>query len=470
MISALCYIGGMKSLVPTWRAAIRAQSPARRLIFSFMVMIAFGALLLMLPASSQSGSLSFVDALFTATSAGCVTGLSVLDVAGALTLFGQGVLLALIQLGGLGIMTISTLLILGARGRVGFAGNLIIQDSFTHSGKKSPADILRAVIRVTVVIELLGALLLFCRFYPVSSSLAHALWLSVFHSISAFCNAGFALYPDSLTRFRGDLLVNGTISFLIIAGGLGFLVISELQGKLRPGMWRWERLSLHTRLVVTASAFLLLAGTLVTLILEWHNTLAPLPVPEKFVAAFFQSVTLRTAGFNTLDFGSMANGTLFLALIFMFIGASPGSCGGGVKTTTAATLFLMARSRLKGAAHVSAFSRTIPAKSVEKATHLMMMSFFVVILGTLVLLSSEMGSLAHTQSRGRFLELLFESVSAFGTVGLSMGVTPTLSTLGRFCVTLLMFVGRLGPMAIAVAVSRDIAPPHRWAEEDIMIG
>lgn len=433
-------------------------------------MIALGALLLMLPASSRAGTLSFVDALFTATSAGCVTGLSVLDVGTTLTPFGQGVLLALIQLGGLGIMTLSTLLILGAKGRLGFAGNLIIQDSFTHSGKKSPAEILGAVIRVTVVIEFLGALLLFCRFYPASRDLSHAVWFSVFHSISAFCNAGFALYPDSLVRFRGDLLVNGTVSFLIIAGGLGFLVISELQGKVRPGRWRWERLSLHTRLVVTASFFLLLFGTLVTLLMEWHNTLSALPFPEKLLAAFFQSVTLRTAGFNTLDFNAMANGTLFLAMIFMFIGASPGSCGGGVKTTTAATLFLMARSRLTGAAHVSAFSRTLPAKSVEKATHLMMLAFVVVICGTLVLLSSEMGGLSHTQSRGRFLELLFESVSAFGTVGLSMGVTPTLSTVGRLCVTLLMFVGRLGPMAVAVAVSRDTAPRHQWAEEDIMIG
>lgn len=449
---------------------MRKQSPARLLIYSFMAMIAIGALLLMLPASSRTGSLTFVDALFTATSAGCVTGLSVLDVAETLTPFGQGVLLALIQLGGLGIMTLSTLLILGARGRVGFAGNLIIQDSFTHSGKKHPAAILRAVIQVTVAIELLGALLLFYRMYPISPTFGHALWLSVFHSVSAFCNAGFALYPDSLSRFRGDLLVNATVSFLIITGGLGFLVISELQGKLSPSRWRWERLSLHTRLVVTTTTILLLVGTLATLLLEWHNTLEGLPVSEKLLAAFFQSVTLRTAGFNTLDIAAMANGTLFLSMMLMFIGASPGSCGGGVKTTTAATLFLMGWSRRKGTSHVFAFSRTIPAKSVEKATHVVMIAFTVVVCGTLVLLSSELGGAAHGESRGRFIELLFESVSAFGTVGLSMGVTPTLSTVGRLCVVVLMFVGRLGPMVVAMAISRDQAPRFRWAEEDIMIG
>jgi trk system potassium uptake protein TrkH len=460
----------MKPITHQWTVAIRKQSPARLLLFSFMVMIAFGTLLLMLPASSHKGALPFVDALFTATSAGCVTGLSVWDVAETLTPFGLGVLLALIQLGGLGIMTISTLLILGAQGRVGFAGNLIIQDCFTHSGKKDPVSILRSVIQVTVAFELLGALLLFCRFYPGAPSLGNALWLSVFHSISAFCNAGFALYPDSLSRFRGDLLVNGVLSFLIIAGGLGFLVISELQGKLRPGRFRWERLSLHTRLVVTTSFFLLLSGGLFTLVLEWDNTLGGLPLHEKLLAAFFQSVTLRTAGFNTIDFGTMANGTLFLSLIFMFIGGSPGSCAGGVKTTTVATLFIMGWSRLKGAAHVSAFSRTIPNKSVEKATHLVMLAFVVVTFGTLVLLSSEMGDLAHSESRGRFIELLFESVSAFGTVGLSMGVTPTLSTVGRLCVIFLMFVGRLGPMVVAVAISRGKAPRFRWAEEDIMIG
>ncbi len=461
----------MKPITHQWTAVIRKQSPARLLLFSFMTMIAFGTLLLMLPASSRTGTIPFVDALFTATSAGCVTGLSVLDVAETLTPFGQGVLLALIQLGGLGIMTLSTLLILGTRGRVGFAGNLIIQDSFTHSGKKHPSSILRAVIQVTVAIELLGALLLFCRFYPGTPSLSQAVWLSLFHSVSAFCNAGFALYPDSLTQFRGDLLVNGTVSFLIIAGGLGFLVISELTGEVGPGRrWRWARMSLHTRLVVTTSLLLLLSGTLITLFLEWHNTLKGLPLMEKGVAAFFQSVTLRTAGFNTLDFSAMTNGTLFLSMIFMFIGASPGSCGGGVKTTTIATLFFMGRSRFKGADHVDAFSRTIPDKSVEKATHLMMMAFLVVILGTLVLLSSEMGMLTHLESRGRFIELLFESISAFGTVGLSMGVTPTLSTVGRLCVTVLMLVGRIGPMVVAVAISREQSPPLRWAEEDIMIG
>ena len=459
----------MKPITLQWAAVLRKQPPARILLLSFMSMIALGTLLLMLPQASTHGSLRFVDALFTATSAGCVTGLSVLNVADALSPFGQGVLLALIQLGGLGIMTLSTLFVLGTKGRVGFSGNLIIQDTFTHSGKKSPGSILKAVFHVTLIIELLGTALLFCRFYPDSPSFGRALWLSLFHSVSAFCNAGFALYPDSLVRFRGDLMVNGTLSFLIVAGGLGFLVISELKGKLRPG-WQWDRLSLHTRLVVTTSLLLLALGSLFTLGLEWDNTLSGLPLSEKIMAAFFQSVTLRTAGFNTLDFSSMANGTLFLSMIFMFIGASPGSCGGGVKTTTVATLFFMARSRIRGADHVSAFSRTIPNKSVEKATHLMMIAFMVVILGTLVLLSSEMGTLTHLESRGRFLELLFESVSAFGTVGLSMGVTPTLSTVGRLCVTLLMFVGRIGPMVVAVAVTRDKAPRFRWAEEDVMIG
>ena len=229
-------------------------------------------------------------------------------------------------------------------------------------------------------------------------------------------------------------------------------------------------MSLHSRLVLATTLFLLLAGFGATLALEWGNTLSKMPLWEKCLAAFFQSVTLRTAGFNTLDIGGLANGTLFLSMVFMFIGASPGSCGGGIKTTTIATLFLMARSRLKGERHVSAFSRTLPARSVEKATNLTMMAFTLVALATLILLSSELGDLAHTQSRGRFIELLFESVSAFGTVGLSMGVTPTLTPLGKWVIISLMFVGRLGPMAIAVAVSRETTSRHRWAEEEIMIG
>ena len=463
----------MKTISLKRMASGATSSPSRILLLSFMAMILLGALGLMLPASSLKGSLSFTDALFTATSAGCVTGLSVFDVAATLSPYGQGLLLLLIQLGGLGIMTLSTLFILGAKGRVGFAETLIIQDTFTHSGSRRPSEILGDVIRATAVLEAVGALLLFIRFLVAGMPTPKALWMAVFHSVSAFCNAGFSLFSGSLTPFRGDWVVMAVVSALIVAGGLGFLVISEINGFKHGNPFqkaRWHRLSLHTRLVLTTTLVLLVIGTGLTLLLEWENTLGGLPFHEKILAAFFQSVTLRTAGFNTLDIGSLANGTLFLSMIFMFIGASPGSCGGGVKTTTIATLFLMGRSRLKGEAHVFAFSRTIPARSVEKATNLMMMAFTLVALGTLVLLSSELGDLAHTQSRGHFIELLFESVSAFGTVGLSMGITGSLSTLGKWVIIMLMFVGRLGPMVIALAVSRETTSSYRWAEEDIMIG
>ena len=436
----------MKTTPLTSRAARTFSSPARLLLLSFMGMIFLGALSLMLPAASIKGSLGVTDAFFTATSAGCVTGLSVFEISKTLTFFGQGLLLLLIQLGGLGIMTLSTLFILGAKGRVGFAGSLIIQDGFTHSGERKPAEILSEVVRVTACMEIFGAAVLFVRFLFLGMGPEKALWMALFHSVSAFCNAGFALFPESLTLFRGDAVVMGTISCLIVSGGLGFLVITELFAENPLRHRRWNRLSLHTRLVVTTTLVLLALGTLATLLLEWNNTLKGLGAGEKVLASFFQSVTLRTAGFNTIGIGNLANGTLFLSMIFMFIGASPGSCGGGVKTTTIATLFLLAKSRLKGEKDVFAFSRTLPARSVEKATNLMMMGFTLVALATLVLLSSELGEMVHTQSRGRFIELLFESVSAFGTVGLSMGVTPTLSAFGKWVMIVLMLTQMLKVM------------------------
>lgn len=445
------------------------KTPARLSVVTFLLLISIGTVLLSLPISSRTGSLRLIDALFTSTSASCVTGLSVINVDASLSLFGQIVLLCLIQVGGLGIMTISTVLILIAGGKASFAERNLIHDTYTHSDSRSPGSILGEVFVLTFLMEGLGAALLFTRFYPVYG-LSKGAYFAVFHSISAFCNAGFALFPGSLEMFRDDILVNLVVSSLILAGGIGFLVIAELRSNFPVNRRKWKRLSLHTKLILVSSLTLVLGGTLMVLIMEWNTSLAGMNPGHKLLASFFQSITLRTAGFNTIPISAMANQTLFISIIFMFIGASPGSCGGGIKTSTMTILFLLGWSRLRGEGSTSAFNRTIPDQSVTKATNMVMISLFVVIVGTVLLLMTEVGRIAHAETRGKFLEILYETVSAFGTVGLSMGLTETLSSAGRLIITLIMFTGRLGPMIIAVAISRKDLKQYTYAHEEIMVG
>ena len=445
------------------------RSPARVSIFGFATLIAIGTALLMLPAASTHGHLSFVDALFTAVSASCVTGLVVVDTGSALSTFGQLVVLCLIQVGGLGIMTMSTLfLLLGGR-RPSLAGRTLIKDTFTGGGEKSVRDIIQNVVQFTLVIEGIGALVIFLRLLP-GRTVGEALYCSVFHAISAFCNAGFSLFADSLIAYRNDWVLNLMICILIICGGIGFLVLSELKQNLLFNRRRRLRLSLHSKLVLTVTGILLVSSSIMIILMEWHNTLAPLSFPNRFLAGFFQAVTARTAGFNTLPIGEMANETLFILVVLMFIGASPGSCGGGIKTSTFASLVVMGLSRLRGQERPQIFHRTISAASIGKAISVVLISTLVVVLADMVILMTELGETPHPMSRGKFLELLFEVVSAFGTVGLSTGVTAGLSEAGKLILSMVMFVGRLGPLVIAMAVSRSTAPRYHYAEEEIMSG
>jgi trk system potassium uptake protein TrkH len=446
------------------------DSPERIPLFGFLALIGTGTALLLLPAATRQGAISFVDALFTATSASCVTGLIVVDTGPFFSPFGQAVIMVLIQIGGLGIMTLSTLFLLMAGRRISLAGRSVIQDTFTHSGDRNPAQIIRQVVVFTLLMEGLGTACLFFGFLPAAAGPADALWEALFHAVSAFCNAGFSLFSDSLIGFRESWLVNLTVCLLIVAGGIGFLVAAEIRtlASLNPRSWR--RLSLHSKLVLASTALLILAGTGLILFMEWSNTLGALTVPHKILAALFQSITTRTAGFNTLPIGAMASETLFVVIILMFIGASPGSCGGGIKTTTFATICLLGAARLRGRDQPQAFWRKISESSVAKAISLAMLSLLVIVAGTLLLTISELGGVSRLQSQGRFFELLFEAVSAFGTVGLSMGATSVLSIAGKLLITGIMFVGRIGPLVLAVAVSRRRAPRFTYAEEKVMIG
>lgn len=442
-------------------------------IGSFSLLILFGSLLLIVFPTMKGEHISFIDALFMATSATCVTGLSVIDIGSEFTLWGQLTLLVLIQLGGIGIMTFSTVLILALGRSLSFRSRFIVQDVFTHSPQADFHILIRRVLLFTFSIEAAGAFLLFLRFQEQFPTLT-AVYYGLFHSISAFCNAGFGLFADSFMRYCADPLVNFTIAGLIITGGIGFMVLHEIARALETRRGRvqyWRQLSVHTKLVLVMTGVLLAGGTIFFLVSEWSYTLRGLPLPVKLLASFFQSVTPRTAGFNTLDYASMSNITLLGTVILMFIGASPGSTGGGIKTSTLGVFLALTRARLSGSEHVHAFKRSISPGTINRAFGIFILSTMIVILGTGGLLISEAGSTPLQASRGQFLELLFETVSAFGTVGLSMGVTPKLSAWSKFMLVLIMFTGRLGPLVIAVAIQPSRSKgKYVYAEERVMIG
>jgi trk system potassium uptake protein TrkH len=278
------------------------------------------------------------------------------------------------------------------------------------------------------------------------------------------------VFSDSFASYRGNWLLNLVVCFLIVAGGIGFLVLFELKRKLSLRQGALSRLSLHSKLVLSTTAILILTGTLLILGMEWKNTLEPLSVPNRLMGALFQSITARTAGFNTLSIGNMANETLFFIMLLMFIGASPGSCGGGVKTTSFATLVMLGISRFRGQDRPQLFKRSISSVSIGKAVSVIMLSAIVICIGIMLLLMTELGDVGHPSSRGKFLELLFEVVSAFGTVGLSTGITAGLTAIGKVILSGIMFVGRLGPLVVGVALSRDTVSRYYYAEENIMVG
>jgi trk system potassium uptake protein TrkH len=349
---------------------------------------------------------------------------------------------------------------------------LALQDALHHSPSRQLRRLVVHVMGYTLAVEAAGALLLFLRWRGQHPD-GQALYLAAFHSVSAFCNAGFSLYPDNLVRWRGDAWTNVVVAGLIVLGGLGFLVSLELREHLASRLHRKRPppTSLQARLVLRATAALLLLGMLAVLALEWDNLLRGLPLDEKLLAAFFQSVTPRTAGFNTLDYGAARSATLLVTGLLMFVGASPGSTGGGIKTTTLALLVAYFGARWRGQGRVSLLRRTVPQPVLDRALSLTVLSGFLVLLLVLLLCVTEQGPVGHAGVSPSFLELLFETVSAFGTVGLSTGITPRLTGPGQLLLVLTMFVGRLGPITVSLAAGpQRPGPSLRWAEENVMVG
>ncbi len=445
------------------------RSPARALILGFAFLIITGTCLLMMPGSSSIKNFKAIDALFTSTSAVCVTGLTVVDTLTGFTSFGQFIILLLIQIGGLGIMTVSTLFLVLSGKRPSFTDHNVIQKSFSFSKNQNLSAVLKGIFFFTIVLETSGAVILFFCFLPGNNSVT-ALYFSIFHSVSAFCNAGFSLFPDSFTGHGCNWTLNLTICLLVIMGGLGFPVLSELKQNFPLSKASLQRLSLHSKLVLSTTAFLIITGVILFLCTEQYNTLEHLSVPNRILSAFFQVVNTRTSGFNTLPLGNMANETLFMLVILMFIGASPGSCGGGVKTTTFSILTLLGISRFRGHERPQLFGRSVSAKSIGRAASIMLLGLVIVCCGLMLLLNTELNNIPHPQSRGKFLELLFETVSAFGTVGLSTGITSGLSTMGKMVLICTMFLGRLGPLVVAMAISNPVKARYFYPEDDIMIG
>jgi len=444
-------------------------SPGTALIAYYAGAILVGAVLLALPVAARGTSLSFLDALFTATSAQCVTGLVVVDTGSRLTLFGQLVVLALIQIGGLGITTFSVYLFFYLRLGVGTRGRWILHETLLHTPVESLRDLIRAIVGMTLVIEGAGTLLLACRFVP-DLGWGRGLYFALFHSVSAFCNAGFALFPDSLVAYRDDPLVNLTIMALIILGGIGFLVIKEVLD-LRQSTGGRRRLSLHSRLVFWTTGMLIFGGALLIGLLESGASLLGRGLLEGTWIALFQSVTARTAGFNSIDLNQFEVPTLLLMMFLMFVGASPGSAGGGIKTTSLALFVAILHSRLKGLSHTNVFRRTVPEEVVTKTLTLVMLAALLIGAASFALLAVQLSGLSFSESRGVFMDYTFEAISAFATVGLSLGATAKLVPAGKLIVILLMFVGRVGLLTLAFAiVSRRQQHPVRYSEENLMIG
>ena len=436
------------------------EAPAQLLLGTFALLILLGSMLLTLPAASVDGrSIGFVDALFMSTSAVCVTGLAVIDPAVRLSFFGQAVLLGLVQVGGLGIMVLSSFAMLLIGGKLSIRGQRALGEVLEIPGARNAYELTRFIVLTTLQIEAVGALILGWRFAGMGLDPLDATWRAVFHAVSAFCNAGFALWSDNLAPLQSDPIALHTHSILITLGGLGFATMHALIAwARRPAK---PRFSMQAQVVLATSAGLTLGGTLLYLTFESSRSLSPLGTLDRLSNAVFQSVTLRTAGFNSVDLTACAPVTVLLMIALMFVGASPGSTGGGIKTTTFAVLLGAFRALVRGEADVTMFSRRLSQDTVLRSASVALAALTAALVGLMLLLATQPIA---------FERLAFETFSALGTVGLSLGVTPMLDTFGKFVIMALMFLGRVGPVTVALLFGSSRPRRVRYPEARLMVG
>lgn len=452
--------------------------PAHIITFSFLAIILIGTLLLALPISSNSGqSVGILNAMFTATSAVCVTGLVVVNTSLYWTMFGKVVILLLIQIGSLGFMSLFILVLVFLGRKITLRERILIQESFNLSTFKGIVSFLKRIIKGTFLIEGIGAIILSFRFVPIYG-IKKGIFYGIFHSISAFCNAGFDILGEvSLMDYKTDYMVKITIMALIILGGLGFSVwidllkyIKHLIDSKKENIGKYV-MSLHSKLALSITVILIFLGFITTFILEYNNldTIGGLRLDQKVLTAFFQSITLRTAGFDSIGQANLSYGSKFLAIFLMAIGGSPGGTAGGIKTVTIGTLFFAVLSVIKGKDCVNAFKKNISFHTVQKALSVTMMMIFLIFVSTICLSISE----NNMDYNFEFIDLLYETTSALGTVGLSTGITPYLSFFGRIIIMFCMFIGRLGPITIALSLSfkkKSKKNVIHYPEEKIIVG
>jgi potassium uptake TrkH family protein len=440
--------------------------PARVFIGSFALVILTGAMFLMFPRSSHGG-ISFVDALFTSTSCVCVTGLTVLDPGTTFTYQGLTIMMILIQIGGLGLMTVTTFFAL-FHGRLGVRERVMVQEFTNTETLGEVKHMLRSIILFTLTFECAGLLVLYLSWDPsVYPFVPQKLFHSAYHSVSAFCNAGFSTLSSNLAdrRVVMNLPINLTVCTLIIFGGLGFAVMANAAGVLGSrfhGDVVKKKLNVHSRIVIITTAALLIAGTVWIYVFERSTVLAEFGEGGKWLASFFQSVTTRTAGFNTVNIGALSVPSVFMMIMLMFIGASPGSTGGGIKTTTFAIIMMSAVNVVRGKSGIDLFRRRITTGTVNRAFSIFTLSMVLVIVSTMVMSIVEQAA---------FLDILFEVVSAFGTVGLSRGITPQLSDISKYTLVITMYIGRVGVMMLIMALSlKPLDADFQYPGEDVPVG
>jgi trk system potassium uptake protein len=438
----------------------------------FIAVISIGTLLLMMPFATTDGSWGdFLTSLFMSTSAVCVTGLAVVDPNTYFSFWGELILLLLIQIGGLGYMTMTTFLILLIGRKFDLQQRFAIQESFDRPFLQGSRNLVKSIIATTLIFELTGSFLLTYKFSQ-QYNLSDSLWLGIFHSVSAFNNAGFSLFKDSLIGYSDSIMVNLVITGLIIFGGIGYQVIIEIYlwlEHLREKKKTRFYFSLNFKVVIRVTFLLLVLGTIAFLFIESQNpnTIADFNFKDKLMAAWFQSVTTRTAGFNTIDNGKLEINSLLITMILMFIGASPSGTGGGIKTTTLSILANCTRSVLRGKESVIVFKRTIPPPLVLKAIAVVFGSVITVIIATSLITFIEFRLTSSVAAVG----ILFEVISAFATVGLSMGITASLSALSQLVIIAIMYIGRVGVILLIAALIGDPRPTAiKYPEENLLIG
>ncbi|MCB9208588.1 MAG: hypothetical protein H6609_04350 [Ignavibacteriales bacterium] len=458
----------MKFFAELYNKLSQRFSPQSLLLLSFLTVILLGAILLMQPFSLNGGSITFVDSLFTSTSATCVTGLTVVDTGSYFSFAGKIIILILIQLGGIGVMSFSVLFLFFLRGKFGISGREIIQETLSFFDTLDLASLLKSVFIFTLTIESIGAILLTIRF-AFDMPFAEALFAGIFHSISAFCNAGFSIFEDSLVAYRSDLYINSVISLLIFLGGIGFIVLYEFKNSYGKKI-SFKRMSLHSQVVIKVSVFLVAIGALFIFFFEYNVSMKDMDLSTKILASLFQSISSRTAGFNTIDFYTLSMPSLFFIINLMFIGASPASTGGGIKTTTVAVIVAFIRARVKNSKNVNVTFSTLPFRVISKSVVIIVFAITIIVVSSFLLTIIELEHIPFSVNGDRFLEIFFEVVSAFCTVGLSTGITPDFSIFGKLIISILMLAGRVGPLTIATAIGSRDEKDIKFSEGNILVG